>query len=264
MRVDRDPLRRRGRAALVVGLISLAAGSIPISGAVSADPSGGDGGLIERLSRAVTAASFEVVRTDAAKIDIRDSDRMSRPATPARALDRQLFGADDGEPAAAVPVEPPSVREQIAAGCPALDDPELLRDAAAADGHGLCIRSVHEARSDHSAAAIVEGFGLLGLPYSRGRRGQDGYDDCSSFVGRSYRDAGFALSASDWEPSSWGMRDAPWAVVVDAPLPGDILWRSGHVAMALADGYQMHTSQYGDVSHVRAIGRYSKALAVNL
>ena len=34
--------------------------------------------------------------------------------------------------------------------------------------------------------------------------------------------------------------------------------------MALADGYQMHASQYGDVTHVRSIGRYSRVLAVDL
>ncbi len=156
-----------------------------------------------------------------------------------------------------------STREQIAARCPEITDQKLLRGGSAPDGHGLCVRSVMQARTDTSAEAIVEGFGLLGLPYSRSRRGSDGYDDCSSFVGRAYREAGRPLSDSDWEPSSSVMRNASWARVVDEPLPGDILWRRGHVAMALADGYQMHASQSGDVTHVRTAGRYRTALAVD-
>ncbi len=153
----------------------------------------------------------------------------------------------------------PSAREQIAATCPVVVDDDLLRNGADA---GLCERSVLEARSDTAARAIVAGFGRLGLPYSRGRRMSDHYDDCSSFVGTSYRLAGFPLSDSDWEPSSSVMRNASWAEVVDEPQPGDILWRRGHVAMALADGYQMHAAQSGDVTHVRKVGRYSRVLAV--
>ena len=34
--------------------------------------------------------------------------------------------------------------------------------------------------------------------------------------------------------------------------------------MALADGYQMHAAQSGDVTHVRSIGRYSRVLAVDV
>jgi len=190
----------------------------------------------------------------------------ARPARrPSVAPPAAVFRDEDGDgrtDIAGTAVPAPTPRELIAARCPDLDDPKLLRDGADADGHGLCVRSVHGARTDMAAAAIVEGFGLLGLPYSRGRRGSDGYDDCSSFVGRSYRDAGRPLSDSDWEPSSSVMRNASWAHVVDEPKPGDILWRRGHVAMALADGYQMHASQSGDVTHVRHIGRHSRVLSV--
>lgn len=158
-------------------------------------------------------------------------------------------------------IEPTSPRDALAAECPDIDDDQLLRNGSM--GLDLCVRSVQEARTDEAAAAIVAGFGRLGLPYSRGRRNRDNYDDCSSFVGTSYRLAGRALSDSEWEPSSSVMRNASWATVVDEAKPGDILWRRGHVAIALADGYMMHASEPGDVTHVRSTTHFSRVLAVD-
>ncbi len=221
-------------------------------GTASAEPTTGPTDAVSVASRLVADHSAAVLADDARRAMLAQIEFHSASV-------RRAEPVED-----AVEVPPPSPRELIAAGCPDLDDPDVLRDGADADGRGLCERSVHQARTDASAAAIVAGFERLGLPYSRGRRGQDGYDDCSSFVGTSYRNAGFALSSTDWEPSSSVMRNAAWADAVDEPLPGDILWRRGHVAMALADGYQMHASQYGDVTHVRSVGRYSRVLAVDL
>ena len=225
-------------------------------GTVSAEPTTAPTDAVSVASRLVADRSTAVLADDARRAMLAQVEFHSASFLRADVV--------EGVVEQAVEEPPPSPRELIAAGCPDHDDPELLRDGADADGRGLCERSVHQARTDASAAAIVAGFERLGLPYSRGRRGRDDYDDCSSFVGTSYRNAGFALSSTDWEPSSSVMRNAAWADVVDEPLPGDILWRRGHVAMALADGYQMHASQYGDVTHVRSIGRYSRVLAVDL
>lgn len=263
-----DPPRSRRCRALVLatmlaaGLITPAAGDVAAHPAPPAARDGHDAAspapstiTLQAAADVATARSLGTVRDQAARVDAREQllawaqASTSRTAAPVLELE---------------PVEEPTAREVIAAGCPDIMDPDVLRNGADADGRGLCERSVHEARTDASAAAIVEGFHRLGLPYSRGRRSQDGYDDCSSFVSTSYRNAGFPLSDTDWLPSSSAMRNAAWAEVVDEPLPGDILWRRGHVAMALADGYQMHASQSGDVTHVRAVGRYSRVLAVQV
>lgn len=247
---DNPLLRPR---AVALGMAAALAMSVAPGAVAGADPPP-RAQAITALSRFVSSRSSAVAAPAA-----RDTHRV---VDPPAAMERDVIW--DGVAGQGQRDEPqPTTRQQIAARCPDPADANLLRNGADADGRGLCVRSVEQARTDVAAAAIVEGFELLGIPYSRSRRGQEGYDDCSSFVGRAFREAGNPLSDSDWEPSSSVMRNAAWADIVEDPLPGDILWRSGHVAMALADGYQMHTGTPGDVSHVRSMGRYRKVLAVD-
>ncbi|URM98911.1 C40 family peptidase [Actinomadura madurae] len=94
----------------------------------------------------------------------------------------------------------------------------------------------------------------LGWPYSQARRNEDGYADCSSFVSRAYRDSGAIPGLYTGNaPITDTFRAVPWArqITLAAGQPGDLVEPGpGHVAMLLADGYMVHTNNFGDVSKV--------------
>jgi cell wall-associated NlpC family hydrolase len=150
-------------------------------------------------------------------------------------------------------------------GCPTAAPPNTLRGGSASVGIAkLCADSVAQARTPQAANAIKAAMANLGKPYSQPKRNSPGFFDCSSFVTRAYQTAGVPIAPPGQNaPTTKTIVRARWAVHI--PLsqvrPGDLIEpTSGHVAMALADGFVIHTNATGDVSHVRSM--YSSAYAV--
>lgn len=153
-------------------------------------------------------------------------------------------------------------------GCPTSVPPRTLRGGAEDVGaYELCVASVASAATGAAAEAVKFTFQNLGVPYSRNDRMGANAFDCSSFVMRAYDAAGVDVLTKGWAPTTHtlapykGYSSYPWLSTVsygDAQ-PGDLLLRppsasrtdgGGHVAMLLADGFMVHTSSFGDVSHV--------------
>jgi cell wall-associated NlpC family hydrolase len=140
------------------------------------------------------------------------------------------------------------------------------RDAGCPAGahHALCVRSVAQARSDTAARAISFALRQVGVPYnSTNRLGPNGYD-CSGLVWRSYVAGGVDIGAR-----TSGAIATPGGVRVVVPMherrAGDVLWYTGHVAIALADGLMVEAAKPGtNVRVVRQAHRgFSRAIAIN-
>lgn len=137
-------------------------------------------------------------------------------------------------------------------------------DCPAGAHHDLCVRSVAQARSDTAARAIAFALRQVGVPYnSTNRLGPTGYD-CSGLVWRSYVAAGVDIGAR-----TSGAIAAPGGVRSVVPMherrPGDVLWHTGHVAIALADGRMVEAAKPG--TNVRVVGQahrgFTRAIAIS-
>ncbi|MDQ1486456.1 MAG: peptidoglycan DL-endopeptidase CwlO [Actinomycetota bacterium] len=149
----------------------------------------------------------------------------------------------------------PSPDPRSSFGCPSLPLADTLRGGSATVGLAkLCADSVAAAPTPEAALAIKWALASLGLPYSQELRNDPGWADCSSFVSRAYTAAGVPLAPPGVNaPTTDSMRVESWAVMEPATalLPGDLIEpEPGHVVMALADGYMVHTNATGDVAHV--------------
>lgn len=69
--------------------------------------------------------------------------------------------------------------------------------------------------------------------YSQGKRWQKGFSDCSSFVGKSFKDVGITPPGGSTTPSylTWSKLRT---VSRSAILPGDVLVAGGHMAIAIS------------------------------
>jgi len=130
--------------------------------------------------------------------------------------------------------------------------------------HDLCVRSVAQARSDTAGRAIAFALAQVGVPYSTANRlGPNGYD-CSGLVWRSYVAGGLDIGART--SSTIG---APGGVRSVVPMherrPGDVLWHSGHVALALADGLMVEAAKPGTNVRVTttAYRSFTRAIAIS-
>jgi len=153
-------------------------------------------------------------------------------------------------------------------GCPTSVPPRTLRGGAEDVGaYELCAYSVASAATPEAAEAVKFVFQNLGVPYSRTDRMGANAFDCSSYVMRAYESAGVGVISGGWAPTTHtlapypGYSSYPWLETIDydQAQPGDLLLRppspsrpdgGGHVAMLLAEGFMIHTSTVGDVSHV--------------
>lgn len=156
-------------------------------------------------------------------------------------------------------------------GCPTSAPDGTLRGGSDQIGVAqLCADSVAQAATPEAAKAVAYAFTQLGAPYACGGVGRlEPYRfDCSSLVTRAYSEgAGLNTASATYAPSTrelmpWGGGTlASWAdeVAPENVRPGDLLvYRTcdgdkcsyQHVAMALADGYMLHTNRCGDVAHV--------------
>lgn len=140
-------------------------------------------------------------------------------------------------------------------GCPTSAPSNTLRGGSATIGIAdLCAHSVAQAPTAEAAVAIKFQLNNLGVPYSQPNRMKDGYFDCSSLAMRSYASSGLGVLVSGWAPNTAAIRASKWAerISLEQTVPGDLVYPTpGHVVTKLADGFMVHTSRPGDVSHVQ-------------
>ena len=150
------------------------------------------------------------------------------------------------------------------AGSARLGGTSRAAECPAGPHHDLCVRSVAQARSDTAARAITFALRQVGVPYnSTNRLGPTGYD-CSGLVWRSYVAGGIDIGAR-----TSGTIATPGGVRVVVPMhdrrPGDVLWYSGHVAIALADGQIVEAAKPG--TNVRVVSgayrNFTRAIAIS-
>lgn len=133
---------------------------------------------------------------------------------------------------------------------------EVLNGGSADIGiEELCERAVDQARNAESAEMLIWAFNMAGREYRQlsddGMASDDldrmsaGAADCSSLITRGYKEnAGVDLYDSwGWSTVQFLDQSNPW--VVDVPteelVPGDwYLPDTGHVTLAITDGYQLH------------------------
>lgn len=139
-----------------------------------------------------------------------------------------------------------------------------------------CSVDVVPAKARKAIDAAIDDYQLGTLQYSQSKRMQEGYRDCSSFVGRAYAKSKVKLGkdswALTWSPPaadeakylrSTGKEVATKAVKTSKLRAGDLIFYSNtssiddvyHVAMYMGGGRVMHVSDYNPSNCVRY--RYS-------
>lgn len=85
----------------------------------------------------------------------------------------------------------------------------------------------------------------IGAPYVHGGASLSGFD-CSGFTSWVYAQLGVSLSRT-----VGGQRHA--GTVTSSPVPGDLIWTSGHVGLYVAPGWQIDAPRPGKTVQVRPI-----------
>lgn len=108
--------------------------------------------------------------------------------------------------------------------------------------------------STGAPAAVAYARSKLGLPYCWGGSGPGCYD-CSGLTSASWKAGGKVIPRTS-EGQAEGLPEVPLTMAV----PGDILWRQGHVALYIGDGQVIQAPHTGDVVKVSPAVKFSKAL----
>lgn len=87
----------------------------------------------------------------------------------------------------------------------------------------------------------------LGCPYVWGGNGPNTFD-CSGLVKWCYAQVGISIPRTTGELKSYGTQ-----ISVSQALPGDILWKSGHVGIYIGNGQYIHAPQTGDVVKISSV-----------
>ena len=72
--------------------------------------------------------------------------------------------------------------------------------------------------------------------------------DCSGLVKWCYAQVGISIPRTTGELKSYGTQ-----ISVSQALPGDILWKSGHVGIYIGNGQYIHAPQTGDVVKISSV-----------
>lgn len=91
-------------------------------------------------------------------------------------------------------------------------------------------------------AIIAAAYSQLGVPYVWGGTTPGVGLDCSGLTQYCYRQAGIAIPRNSEDQASFGRK-----VPVSEAMPGDILWRPGHVAIYIGDDRYIHEPHSGAV-----------------
>ena len=91
-------------------------------------------------------------------------------------------------------------------------------------------------------AIIAAAYSQLGVPYVWGGTTPGVGLDCSVLTQYCYRQAGIAIPRNSEDQASFGRK-----VPVSEAMPGDILWRPGHVAIYIGDDRYIHEPHSGAV-----------------
>lgn len=110
------------------------------------------------------------------------------------------------------------------------------------------------AASTGAAAAVAYARSRLGTPYCWGGTGPGCYD-CSGLTSRSWKAGGKNIPRT----SEAQVEELP-AVPLDKIVPGDILWRPGHVALYVGDGQVIHAPRTGEVVKYAPAAKFVKAV----
>ena len=71
---------------------------------------------------------------------------------------------------------------------------------------------------------------------------------CSGLVKWCYAQVGISIPRTTGELKSYGTQ-----ISVSQALPGDILWKSGHVGIYIGNGQYIHAPQTGDVVKISSV-----------
>lgn len=108
--------------------------------------------------------------------------------------------------------------------------------------------------SGNAAAAIGFAQSRLGAPYCWGGNGPSCYD-CSGLTHAAWLAGGKSIPRT----SAAQVTSLP-PVAMDQIIPGDILWRPGHVGLYVGNGWVIAATKTGDVVRYQAAAGYERAV----
>lgn len=128
------------------------------------------------------------------------------------------------------------------------------------------------APNEQIEAMIQSGFSMLGDEYTQsGKRTQKGYSDCSSYVWKAMRDAGFDVPSGAWNTGSMLSSGLFKPISFSEVRPGDVgilpktKNKSGHTVIALSKDEVIHATpprakksnmgQYGSYQYYRPVNK---------